>query len=93
MVPTLADLCAATGVSQRWLNKCFIDVVGVPPLRFLKLVRLSKARQQLLAAETATLVKSLSLSMGYTSSGRFAADYRSVFGENPSDSIRHRLAA
>lgn len=89
--PSLAEMCAAAGVSQRWLHKCFVDVVGVPPYRYVRLARLSKAREQLLAADAeGALVKTLSLSLGYRLSGRFAAEYRSVFGENPSDTLRSR---
>jgi len=87
--PSLADLCAAAGVSQRWLHKCFMDVLGVSPYHYIRLARLSKARELLLACEsTPTLVKSISLSLGYRLSGRFAADYRSLYGENPSDTLQ-----
>jgi AraC family ethanolamine operon transcriptional activator len=87
--PSLADLCGAGGVGQRWLHKCFVDVLGVPPYRYIRLARLSKARDLLLSSEAnPALVKSISLSLGYRLSGRFAADYRSVFGENPSDTLR-----
>jgi AraC family ethanolamine operon transcriptional activator len=85
---SLADLCAAVGVSQRWLHKCFVDVLGVSPYRYIRLSRLSRARELLLTPDAKpTLVKSTSLSLGYRLSGRFAADYRSVFGENPSDTL------
>jgi AraC-like DNA-binding protein len=85
---SLADLCGAAGVSQRWLHKCFVDVLGVSPYRYIRLARLSRARELLLNPDAKpALVKSISLSLGYRLSGRFAADYRSVFGENPSDTL------
>jgi AraC-like DNA-binding protein len=88
-VASLADLCEAAGVSQRWLNKCFLDVLGVPPYRYIRLARLSRARDLLLASEAKpSLVKCVALSFGYYLSGRFAAEYRSVFGENPTDTLR-----
>jgi AraC-like DNA-binding protein len=87
--PGLADLCAAAGVSQRWLHKCFVDVLGMSPYRYIRLARLSKARDMLLATEDRPLlVKGVALSLGYRLSGRFAADYRSVFGENPTDTLQ-----
>ena len=87
--PCLADLCAAAGVSQRWLHKCFVDLLGMSPYRYIRLARLSKARDMLLATEDRPLlVKSVALSLGYRMSGRFAADYRSVFGENPTDTLQ-----
>jgi AraC-like DNA-binding protein len=85
----LGDLCAAAGVSQRWLHKCFAEVLGVSPYQYIRLARLSKARDMLLACESSpSLVKSISLSVGYRLSGRFAAEYRSVYGMNPSDTLR-----
>ena len=84
----LVDLCMVTGVSQRWLHRCFIDVIGVSPYRYVRFARLSKAHEILLAADKRPkLVKSLALSLGYRLSGRFAAEYRSVFGENPSETL------
>jgi len=92
--PSLAEMCAAAGVSQRWLHKCFADVLGIPPYRYVRLARLSKARERLLASDgDLRLVKTLSLSLGYRLSGRFAAEYRSVFGENPSATLLTRLCA
>ena len=85
---SLADLCEAVGVSQRWLHKCFADVLGVSPYRYLRLARLSRARDLLLKPDAKpALVKSISLSLGYRLSGRFAAEYRSVYRENPSDTL------
>lgn len=85
---SLVDLCAAAGVSQRWLHKCFVDILGVSPYRYIRLSRLTRAHETLLASENRPrLIKSLSLSLGYRLSGRFAADYRSVFGENPSETL------
>jgi AraC-like DNA-binding protein len=91
---SLADLCRSAGVSQRWLHKCFVDVVGVSPYRYIRLARLSQAREQLLSSERRpAMVKCLALSLGYRLSGRFAADYRSVFDENPSDTLGGSLRA
>ncbi|MGD9409659.1 MAG: helix-turn-helix domain-containing protein [Thiohalocapsa sp.] len=92
--PSLAEMCAAAGVGQRWLHKCFTEVVGMPPYRYVRLARLSKAREQLLASDgDSTLVKTLSLSLGYRLSGRFASEYRSVFGENPSTTLQDQRCA
>jgi AraC-like DNA-binding protein len=92
--PGLAELCAAAGVSQRWLHKCFVDVLGMSPYRYIRLARLSKARDMLLATEDRPLlVKRVALSLGYRLSGRFAADYRSVFGENPTETLQRSREA
>jgi AraC family ethanolamine operon transcriptional activator len=87
-------MCAAAGVGQRWLHKCFIDVLGVSPYRFVRLARLTRAREQLLVCDSSpALIKTLSLSLGYRLSGRFAADYRALFGENPSQTLQRRAVS
>jgi AraC family ethanolamine operon transcriptional activator len=87
--PSLAELCGAAGVGQRWLHKSFVDILGVSPYRYIRFARLSKARELLMSPETKPdMVKRVSLSLGYRLSGRFAADYCSLFGENPSDTLR-----
>jgi len=86
---SLDDLCRAAGVSQSWLYKSFMDVYGASPIRYLRLWRLSKARDKFLdPVVSPTSVKCIALSFGYLNSGRFAADYHSVFRENPSDTLR-----
>jgi len=92
--PSLAEMCAAAGVGQRWLHKCFIDVLGVSPYRFVRLARLTRAREQLLACDSSpALVKTVSFSLGYRLSGRFAAEYRALFGENPSQTLQRRAVS
>ena len=94
--PSLAELCGAEGVGQRWLHRSFVDILGESPYRYIRLARLSKARELLLLPEAKpAVVKTVSLSLGYCLSGRFAADYRSVFGETPRHASRipNRLSA
>jgi AraC-like DNA-binding protein len=85
---SLADLCSAAGVSQRWLHKCFMEVTGTAPYRYLRMARLTRARDLLLSADPhETRVKQVALTVGYRLSGRFAAEYCALHGENPSDSL------
>lgn len=87
--PRLADLCAATGVGQTWLHKCFLDIYGCSPGAYFQARRLTLARERLLdAGEPAAAIKQVALSLGFVNSGRFASEYRERFGENPSDTIR-----
>jgi AraC-like DNA-binding protein len=92
--PSLSDLCAAAGVGQTWLHKCFVEICGVPPMAYLRARRLSTARDRLLDPETPPAsVKDVSLSLGFINSGRFAADYRGLFGETPSMTLAKRMQA
>lgn len=85
---SVADMCLASGVSERHLRNCFVDFYGVSPSRYSKLRRLSFARHIFLDDRNPVQsVKEVSLLLGFIESGRFAAVYRSVFGENPSQTI------
>lgn len=85
---SLAELCDASGVGQTWLSKCFRDSLGISPVAYLRARRLSMARARLLdRVNPPVSVKDVALSLGFMNLGRFAADYRALFEENPSDTI------
>jgi AraC-like DNA-binding protein len=89
----LADLCAATGVSERTLQQVFLECYGVSPLQYLKLRRLNLARQCLRdGTPEQTRVTGVALDCGFWELGRFAADYKALFGESPSHTLQHRAA-
>ena len=85
---SLAELCRAAGVSARNLQYAFECVCGLPPTKYFKLRRLSVARA---ALRTSTpdrgAVKIAAIEAGYLHFGRFASDYRSLFGETPSETL------
>jgi AraC-like DNA-binding protein len=85
----LAELCAATGASDRTLRACCQEFLGMSPMRYLWLRRMHLARRALritdLAAATVTEVAT---SYGFWELGRFSVAYRSLFGESPSASLR-----
>jgi AraC-like DNA-binding protein len=87
----LADLCSATGVSERTLEQVFRESYGVSPLRYLKLRRLNLARQRLRdGMPEQTRVTDVALDCGFWELGRFAMEYAAVFGESPSHTLRRR---
>lgn len=81
----VADLCRAIGISRRNLQYCFQDVLGISPAAFLKIVRLNGARR---AIKTAKSVTDAATTWGFWHFGRFASDYRAMFGELPSETYR-----
>ena len=89
--PCIEDLCEASGIGQTWLNRCFNEIYGTSPMTYIRAHRLTTARNRFLdpGAPRAS-VKDVALSLGFTSSGRFAAEYRDVFGENPSKTLLSR---
>lgn len=90
---TLKDLCAVTGASPAWLHRCFCHVYGISPIAYLRARRLREARSRLLDPATpAKSIKDVALSLGFSSSGRFAAEYREIFDENPSETLARGIA-
>jgi len=65
--------------------------LGVPPMKYLKHVRLDAARAALRnAGPLRRTVTEIALASGYTSVSRFCRDYRAHFGETPSATTRQR---
>ena len=89
----LADLCAATGASERTLQQVFRESYGVSPLQYLKLRRLNLVRQCLRDVTSEhTRVTDVALDCGFWELGRFAVDYKAVFGESPSHTLQRRAS-
>jgi AraC-like DNA-binding protein len=83
---TVATLAAEVAVSVRSLQAGFVRVVGQSPMRYLRHVRLERVRDELAQAEPgATTITQTATRWGFTHLGRFAAEYRRVFGELPSE--------
>lgn len=87
---SLADLCAATTVGRNVLYSAFRQLLDETPLSYFHKRRLHLARADLLAASPARgSVKRIALELGLTELGRFAVEYRRLFGETPSATL-HR---
>jgi AraC family transcriptional regulator, ethanolamine operon transcriptional activator len=84
----VADLCAVTGASERTLRNAFHSVYGVGPTRYLVYRRLATARRALRHAQAGDTVTAIATHNGLWDLGRFAADYRSLYGEPPSATLR-----
>jgi transcriptional regulator GlxA family with amidase domain len=87
---TLADLVATSGVAGRTLFKHFRDFKGTSPMRYLRDVRLDRVREMLRSAAPDETVIDIAMSFGFSHMGRFSAQYRRRFGENPSAVLDRR---
>jgi AraC family ethanolamine operon transcriptional activator len=86
---SVADLYEVANISERSLQYAFREAFDVTPLAFMKRRRLHFARQQLLIARPReTSVSKVATDLGFYELGRFASDYRKVFGEFPSETLR-----
>jgi AraC-like DNA-binding protein len=83
---TVISMAKAVGVSVRALHDGFRRELGVTPAAYLMGVRLDKAHRELVAgADPHRTVADIAMAWGFSNPGRFAAYYRSRFGERPSD--------
>lgn len=82
------DLCIAAGVSERTLRNAFQSLYHVSPIRLLHLRRLHQVRAALRSDAQASVTQ-VALRFGFVNLGRFAVDYRQLFGESPSHTRRN----
>ncbi len=87
---TTATLARRVAVSPRSLQDGFARSVGVPPMRYLRDVRLQRAHMDLRAADPGTAtVAQVAGRWGFLYPSRFAAAYREKFEETPAHTLRH----
>lgn len=77
------ELCADLKVSRRTLQNAFNTVTGQSPLYHLRSLRLGEVKRALIARKNAD-VGDVAFEHGFTHLGRFAAEYKKLFGELPS---------
>jgi AraC-like DNA-binding protein len=85
----LPEICKAIGVSERTLRVCCHEHLAMGPKRYLILRRLHLARRALQQASEAEMtVTEVAMRFGFWQLGRFAVEYRSLFDEAPSATLR-----
>jgi AraC-like DNA-binding protein len=86
---TVPDLASAAGVSERTLRAAFHEYFGIGPVQFLRLRTLNQVRAALRNTDPAlTTVTEIATRFGVWELGRLARDYRRLFGELPSATLR-----
>jgi AraC family ethanolamine operon transcriptional activator len=86
---SIAEMAQALGVGRRTLEQVFRDYVGLSPARYVAVLRLNAMRRELLhGSEDNLRVSELAERHGVVHLGRFAADYRQMFGELPYQTLR-----
>jgi AraC family ethanolamine operon transcriptional activator len=88
---TVVDLCTHLGVSRRTLQYSFHEVLGQNPVRFLRALRLNGVRRDLKAAKApGGSIQDIAATWGFWHLGHFVTDYKQMFGELPSETMRGR---
>jgi AraC family ethanolamine operon transcriptional activator len=87
-----AKLCEHAGCSQRTLEKIFLKRFGVTPKKYVKCLRLDQVHKGLrnFDAQGCDSIIELAGIYGFWHMGQFAADYRRIYGELPSDTLNRR---
>lgn len=90
----IAALCHFLNVSERTLRKAFRINYGMSPCRHLRMLRLLRVRQALMSSSSCKVptVTEIATHFGFVELGRFSVEYRKVFGESPSATLRLALA-
>jgi AraC family ethanolamine operon transcriptional activator len=84
----VANLALAADVTSRTLLRTFRQHLGVGPASYLKLRQLNMVRRALRGkCEPSGKVTNVMSEHGVTEFGRFASEYKALFGERPSETV------
>ena len=88
-IPTIPELCKIAKLSERNLQYGFKEYLGITPIRYLRLIRLNGVRRDLLISNNKKdRVVDVALNWGFIELGRFAREYRQLFQELPSATLK-----
>jgi AraC family ethanolamine operon transcriptional activator len=88
---TLQNLCESLESSSTALCAGFQEIFGLSPMNYLKIQRLNGVRRALKKANPyTTTVMQLAQQWGFWSLNHFASDYKNMFGELPSETLKKR---
>ncbi|SDA49485.1 AraC family transcriptional regulator, ethanolamine operon transcriptional activator [Pseudomonas sp. NFACC15-1] len=85
---SILDLCNHIGASRRKLQYCFQETLGINPVAYLRALRLNAVRRELRNGDQGLGVQEVAARWGFWHLSRFSSDYRTLFGETPSHTLR-----
>lgn len=87
---SITDICRQLHVSRRTLQYSFQAVVGLSPLAYLRTLKLNQVRRRLHNTQDySSRVTQVATHWGFEHLGQFSQDYRRLFGECPSATLKH----
>ena len=90
---TVRELCRVAQASERTLEYAFLERFGVSPKTYLQAFRLNGMRKALRVADPASeSVTALATRWGFWHMGQLAKDYKRLFAESPSETLKKRHA-
>jgi AraC-like DNA-binding protein len=88
----IREVCTAVDVSAATLRRCCEEHLRMSPMQYLWLRRMNLVRRELQQQNLRTTVTTTAMNFGFWHLGRFADEYRSLFGESPSSTLARRPA-
>lgn len=91
---SISEVCRAIGTSESQLRRAFREVAGCSPKRYFTARALNAVHTALRESRPdETTVTETAAALGFWHFGRFAGDYRNLFGELPVETLRADAAA
>ncbi|HWT36203.1 MAG TPA: AraC family transcriptional regulator [Paraburkholderia sp.] len=84
----LEDIERAAGVSRFKLFEGFKQYFGCAPMAYVRKYRLESVRREILDDGSIRNISSVALGWGLSHLGRFSTEYKTLFGESPSDTLK-----
>ena len=83
-----SELCEVFNVSRRTLHRAFVEVMGLPPITYMRRRRLGHAHAALRAGGPDETVRDIAIEHGFAELGRFAGAYYHMFDELPRQTLQ-----
>lgn len=80
--PTLSDIARVAALSENHLLRCFKQVFGLSPFKYLSKLRIQEACRQI--GQTDKPISEIAKEVGYSSMSNFSHYFKSVTGKAPS---------
>ncbi len=91
-VVTIPELCIAANASERTLEYAFRERYGLTPKAYTQIYRLNNIRKQLRQASPDTdQVSEIAHQHGFWHMSQFSADYKKLFAELPSKTLKREV--
>jgi len=87
---SVEDLAQVGHVSMRTIYNLFAKYFSITPKLFIKQLKLQSVKKEMMSNYDIRNVTEVALDYGFTHLGRFSSDYRKMFGELPSDTLKSR---
>ena len=85
---TTSEICSDIKISERSLRYIFKEMIGLSPMKYIKFIKLNKVRKDIRKAKADMDINVIANKWGFNHSGQFAADYKKLFDEFPSQTLK-----